>query len=261
MRAAGMLLAVAAGANLLASVSPAAAQPRERVYVGVSGAAQLTRHPFTDGFTFDVNRERGNTDTRYPVEGGPAVDAGVAFRLWQGLAAGVSVTSFTRDVDAEISSRLPHPFFFSRHRELEGITQASRTERAIHAQALYRLPLSKTLAVWLFGGPSFVRVEQDVVAPAPDPSLAAGVRYDEAFPYDAVTFRSANVVQVNGSATGFHAGADAAWMFNRHVGIGAIVRYTAVTVDVDLPPSGAGARRKSLDAGGALAGGGIRIAF
>ena len=258
MRRAGVFVTLAAAAVLL-SARPAAAQPRERVYVTINGAAQLTRHPFTDRFTFEVNREDGSTDIRYPVDGGPAVDAGVAFRLWRGLGAGVSVTNFMRDVDAEISARLPHPFFFNRHRELEGTARASRTERAVHVHALYRLPLTRALTLSVFGGPSVVRVEQDVVAPGSEPALAAGVRYDETFPYDAVTFRSANVLQVSGSATGFHGGADVAWMFNRHLGVGGIVRYTAVAVDLDLPPNGS--RRKSVDAGGALAGGGLRLAF
>jgi hypothetical protein len=251
-------MTLAAGALLLAPAG-VAAQPRERVYVTINGAAQLTRHPFTDRFTFDVNREEGSTDTRYPIDGGPAVDAGLAVRLWRGLAAGVSVTSFMRDVDAAISARLPHPFFLNRHRELEGTARASRTERGVHVQALYRLPLARALTLTVSGGPSFVRVEQDVVAPGADPALVAGVRYDEAFPYDTVAFRSANVLQVSGSASGFHAGADVAWMFNRHVGVGGVVRYTAVSVDLDLPPNGS--RRKSVDAGGSLAGGGLRLAF
>ena len=104
MRRAGVFMTLAAGALLLAPAG-VAAQPRERVYVTINGAAQLTRHPFTDRFTFDVNREEGSTDTRYPIDGGPAVDAGLAVRLWRGLAAGVSVTSFMRDVDAPISAR------------------------------------------------------------------------------------------------------------------------------------------------------------
>ena len=141
MRRADVFMTLAAGALLVASARPAAAQPRERVYVTVNGAAQLTRHPFTDRFTFDVNREQGSTDTRSPVEGGPAFAAGIAVRLWRGLGGGVSVTSFVRDVDAQITARLPHPFFFDRHRELEGTASASRTERAIHVQALYRRPV------------------------------------------------------------------------------------------------------------------------
>ena len=259
MRRAGVFVTLAAAALLFSSAPPAAAQPRERVHVSINGAAQLTRHPFSDRFTFNVNREEGSTDTRYPVEGGPAFDAGFAVRLWRGLGGGVSVTSFMRDVDAQISARLPHPFFFNRHRELEGTARASRSERAIHMQALYRLPLTRALTLTLSGGPSFVRVEQDVVAPGADPALVAGLRYDETFPYDTVSFRSANIQQVNGSASGFHAGADVAWMFNRHVGVGGVVRYTAVSVDLDLPPNGS--RRKSVDAGGALAGGGLRLAF
>ena len=253
------MLLVVTGAVFVAPAPPAAAQSRPRVFIGVSGASQLTRHPFTDRFTFDVNREGGSTDTRYPVEGGTAVDGSVSVRLWKGLGLGVGVTNFTRDVDAEITSRIPHPFFFERLRELAATASAARGERSIHVQAAYHLPLARALSLSLFGGPSFVSVEQDVVSPAADPGLVGGVRYDETFPYDAVTFRSANLVGASGSGSGFHAGVDLGWMFSRNVGVGGMVRYTAVTVGLDLPPNGA--RRKSIDAAGAVVGGGLRLAF
>lgn len=257
MRRATVLLAFAA--VLVGFVRPCAAQARERVSVAVSGASQLTRHPFNDRFTFDVNRESGSTDTRYPVEGGTAVDGSVSVRVWKGLGLGVGLTTLRRDVDTQITSRIPHPFFFAAARELDATAGAPRTERSVHVQALYRLPLARALTLAVFGGPSFVRVEQDVVTPGPGTALAAGVRYDEAFPYDSVTFRSANLQSARGSGPAFHAGVDVAWMFNRNLGVGALARYTAVTVDLDLPPDGA--RRKSVAAGGAVAGGGLRLAF
>ena len=227
--------------------------------VAISGASQLTRQPFDDRFAFDVNRESGSTDTRYPVEGGTAVDGSVSVRVWKALGLGVGFTAVTRDVDARITSRIPHPFFFTAARELDATAGAPRTERSVHVQALYRLALARAFTLALFGGPSFVRLEQDVVTPGPGTALAAGVRYDEAFPYDTVTFRSANLQPASGSGPGFHAGVDVAWMFSRHVGVGVLARYTAVTVDLDLPPDGA--RRKSVGAGGAAAGGGLRLAF
>lgn len=231
-----------------AAPSEAFAQPRNRVFIAVNAAAQPTKNPFTDRFDFDANREIGTTDVEYPVTGGLIVDGSIAVRLWGDLAAGVAVSHFTRDDTVATSSRVPHPFFFDMPRELAGDATVTRTERAVHVQAVYRFVVRAPVEVTLFAGPSFVTVEQDLVS---------AVEYDETFPFDTVTFRRAQAASFSGSAIGINAGVDLAWMFSRHVGVGGLARIARASVDVDVP----GGRTKTLDAGGFTAGGGLRIAF
>jgi hypothetical protein len=242
------LVSVLVTAAITSAAAPVMAQPQERVFISLNGALQTTKNPFTDRFTFDVNRETGSTETDYPIDGDLVIDGSVAVRLWRNFAAGVAVSQFQRDGVVTTVSRVPHPFFFETPREVTGDVGVKRSERAVHVQGVLRFKISRPIAVSLFGGPSFFDLEQDVVS---------AVQYDEAFPYDTATFRRAVTTQVSGSAVGFNVGADVAWMFTRNVGIGGLARFARATVDVDLP----GGRAKALEAGGFSGGGGLRIAF
>jgi hypothetical protein len=228
--------------------APVLAQPSERVFISFNGAAQVTKNPFTDRSEFDVGPEQGTTEADYPVEGGLLIDGSIAVRLWKDLAAGVAISHFTRDEVVATVSRIPHPFFFEMLREVTGDASATRTERAVHVQAIYRFRAGGPITVALFGGPSFMRVEQDFVT---------SVQYNEEYPFDTATFRQAVTESVSGSAVGFNAGADVAWMFTRHIGVGGLARFAKATIDVDLP----GGRTKSLEVSGFSAGGGLRLAF
>jgi hypothetical protein len=229
--------------------SDASAQPRERVSISLNGASQATDNPFSDRFEFPVDRETASTESHYPVKGGVLIDGSIALRVWRNIGAGVAVSHFVRDGTATTDSRLPHPLYFASLRTLAGdVRGVSRTERGIHVQALYRFAFAAPITVTLFGGPSIIRVEQDVVS---------AIQYNESFPYDQPTFGAAETRPVRGSAVGFNAGADVAWMFARHVGVGGVARFARATVDLDLP----GGRSKAVDAGGLSGGAGLRVVF
>jgi hypothetical protein len=243
-----MSTAIFMTAAVLLEAAPAAAQPQERVFVSFNGGTQVTKNPFTDRVEFDLNRETGTTESDYPVEGGLVIDGSIAVRLWKDLAAGVAISHFTRDEVVGTVSRVPHPFFFEMPREVTGDASVTRTERAVHVQAIYRFRAAGPITVALFGGPSFLRVEQDFVT---------SIQYNEEFPFDTATFRQAVTESGSGSAVGFNAGADVAWMFTRNVGIGGLARFAKATIDVDLP----GGRTRAVDVGGFTGGGGLRLAF
>jgi hypothetical protein len=98
------------------------------------------------------------------------------------------------------------------------------------------------------GGPSFVQLDQ---------TLVIDVNYTEEYPYDTATFSGVDSAGKSGSASGFNAGADVRFMFNRFVGVGALVRLTRATVRLDAADD----RTVSVDAGGAQAGVGVRLLF
>ena len=92
----------------------------ERVHVSVNGAFQATTNDFSDRFEFERDLETGSTAVDYPVQGGFIFDAGAGYRFWKNLAAGVSVSYFTRDDVASTTSSFPHPFFFNQPRDGHG---------------------------------------------------------------------------------------------------------------------------------------------
>ena len=243
----GLLVALAA---LACTASPADAQTwSERVLISVNGAFQSTTHEARDRFEFEKNLETGSTDVDYSVQGGFVFDGGVSVRLWKNLAAGVSVSYFTRDESAATSSSIPHPFFFQQPRTISGdATGVKRTETAVHVQAVYLVNPGGKLRMAFSGGPTFFNLEQDLVTE---------VTVTEAYPYDTVTFAAAEKRRENGSTVTFNVGADLMWMLTRQFGVGGLVRFSPASVDLDAP----GNRTISVDAGGVYAGGGIRILF
>jgi Outer membrane protein beta-barrel domain len=234
----------------LSVAAPAAAQSwPERVLVSVNGAFQATTNDVSDHFEFERNLETGSTDVDYPVQGGFIFDAGAGYRFWKNLAAGVSVSYFTRDGAASTTSSVPHPFFFNQPREVTGeATGVKRSETAVHVQVMYLINLGERLRLVVSGGPSFFSVEQDLVTE---------VTVTEAYPFDTATFASAQKTLAKGSAPTFNVGADVVWMLNRRFGVGGLVRFSRASVDLDAP----GNRTIPVDAGGVYAGGGIRILF
>jgi hypothetical protein len=235
---------------VLSTVAPAVAQTwSERVHVSFNGAFQAATHDFSDRFEFERYLETGSTEADYRVQSGFLFDAGVGYRLWKNFGAGLAVSHFTRGDAAQTTTSIPHPFFFTQPREVTGeATDMTRTETAVHVQAMYLWDPGGPLRVVLSGGPSFFTLKQDLVTE---------VVATDAFPFDTVTFSSVQRNEASGSAPGFNVGADVFWMLNRQVGVGGLVRFARTTADLDAP----GNRTVAVDGGGVYAGGGIRFLF
>ena len=244
-RIAGLVVAIVVG--VAGTVS--AQTWSEKVHISINGAFQTASNDFSDRFEFQKDLETGTTETEYPVSSGFLFDGGGGVRLWKNLGAGVAVSYFTHKDTASTTTRSPHPFFFNQFREVTGeAPNSSRTETAVHVQAMYFINPSGPLRVVLSAGPSFYNVEQDLVTE---------VVLRETFPFDTAEFSSARTQKVKGSAPAFNAGADVMWMLGRTFGVGGILRFSKATVDLDAPNN----RTISVDAGGFYAGGGVRILF
>ena len=249
MAARARVVAIAV-AGVLAATIPAAAQDSPgRVVVTVNGGGQSAGPGLSDRFEFEQNVETATVDVQYPAKPTILGDGSLGFRLWKNLGVGVAVSYATGDGTAEVDAQIPHPFQFDQPRavtgEQDGVT---RTETGVHVQLQYTIPMSPRVLLVLSGGPSRLTVEQEVVT---------DVLYDDEFPFDTATFRSATTRRSKASVTGFHAGGDLHWMLTRHLGLGAMVRVIRGSVELTTVND----RRISVRAGGVQAGGGIRIRF
>ena len=241
------VLVAAASAGVSGTVS--AQTWSERVHISVNGAFQTASNDFSDRFEFQKDLETGSTETDHPVSSGFLFDAGGGVRLWKNLGAGVALSYFTHKDTASTTTRSPHPFFFNQLRDVAGeAPDLSRTETAVHIQAMYFINPSGPLRLVLSGGPTFYNVETELVTE---------IVLREAFPFDTAEFSSARTQKASGSAPGFNAGADVMWMLGRNFGVGGILRFSKATVDLDASDN----RTISVDAGGFYAGGGVRILF
>lgn len=245
-----VFIAVVIGAALVCP-EPAAAQPTgwsERFLISASGAFQGTATDFSDSITFTEFVEEGRINTGYEVDTGPAFDGLVAVRLVGNFGVGVGVSYFTRRDAAQVDARVPHPFFFNRHRTVGGeVPSIRRSEVAAHLQAVYLQPITRTFDLLVSGGPSVVTVEQ---------TLVSRIEYAHAFPFDDATFQSAGTRRERERVAGFNVGADLTWRLWRRVGIGGGVRV--IRARADLLSTG---HDVQVDAGGVQGSLGIRAKF
>ncbi len=239
----------AAALILLGAVTRADAQSEPRFVVGVSGGVQGGAPTVSDHFEFERNVETATVDVRYPTKVQALIDAGIGVRLWKRLGVGVAVANATRSGSAQVDAQIPHPLAFSQLRAIEGRQSGiDTTETDVHVQVLYAVQASPRITLTLSAGPSIVRLEQELVD---------GVTYDETYPFDVATFRSAQSRRAKASAAGFNAGADLRWMFSRSIGLGGLVRFSRATVDLTTSDN----RTLAVRAGGVQGGVGIRVVF
>ena len=238
---------------LAATVRPARAQSDvPRGFVSVNGGLQTASSDFSDSVDFGhplFGPEDGSFDASYPAGDDTGFDVGGGVRVWRNLALGANVSVFSRESDAGITGQLPHPFRFDRLRAINGTAAGlARTETAVHVQALWVIPVGRSVAITLFGGPTWFNVTQDLVT---------GITFDQAYPYDEATFTGASAREQSASAIGVHAGADVAYYFSERFGVGGTVRFSRGSVEFDSP----GGDTVENDVGGAQTTAGLRLRF
>lgn len=228
---------------------PAPALPN-RIFVDVNGGFQSTTERFSDERSDPFFGETATWTADYETGGAPLFDVGGGVRVWRQLVASVAYSRFKETSIAGIEGAAPHPFFFDRARAFAGdAVDLTQQEDVVHAGAMWAVPVTRSLDLRVFGGPSFYFARRDLVAE---------VEYDEAYPYDTATFGRARVERVTANALGFNVGADVTWMFTRSGGVGAMARFSRAETDLQSPAS---QRDLAFRFGGLQFGAGLRFRF
>lgn len=235
--------------SLAAADARAQAAWRDSGWLSVNVGFQGPPAAFTADTTFTSNVETGTISTDYRFNSAMLFDVGGGVRIWRNLGLGVSVSSFTKEDDLDVSARVPHPFLFNQPRTVTGqLSGVERREIGVHIQAMWMIPAGNHLQIGVLGGPSFIMVRQGVVT---------AVNITETYPFDSATFRSADSAEQSRHAVGFHAGVDASYLFNQRIGVGGIARFARARATFDLVDGGT----VKADLGGAQVAGGLRVRF
>jgi hypothetical protein len=229
------------------AVCAQSAPPDEKVWISVNGGTQTGTKGFSDSIESPLYLETKNVETAYPRGGGVMILAGGGVRIWKQLSVGLGATRIARTADAQVSARLPHPFFDNQPRTVEGKVRSTREEVGAHVKIAWTVAPSPHLRVILSGGPSIISVRQ---------TLVTDVNFSESYPYDTAAFTSATASSASKSATGAHAAADVFWLFSRHLGAGGVIQFSRASVKL-----ASGSHTITIDAGGAQAGAGLRLVF
>jgi hypothetical protein len=238
---------------VMACARPSDAQTTwsDRARVSINFGAQPSATTFSATTNVPVYQQTATATltTSYGVPAGQFFDGGVILRVSGGFGVGIAASSFTKSQTASISGSIPHPLLFNRPRPISGTSSPlERSEITGYIDAAYVFSGSR-VDVAVSGGPAFFTVTQDLVA---------NVTYAEAPPYDTVAFTGVVTTQATATSLGFNASVDVGIKLSKSVGVGGIVRYSRASVTFPLANTAAGVH---ADAGGAQAGGGLRVYF
>ena len=230
----------------------AAAQADEWTGIGflnVNGGYQIGNRDFEVQLLTDLYDEAAEYTSEHTSTGNGIVDITAGFRLWRGLALALNFTSFNTTGSAQVTGAVPHPLFFNRPRSVMfELTDLSRRELGYHVQAYYLIPLTERFSVALFGGPSLIRLQQDVVSEVGIAEMGP--------PFSDVDVTAISTAIEKGTGFGGSVGADLSYRFTPVVGAGFFLKYVGGSVDLVETEDGG-----SVGVGGMQLGGGLRIFF
>jgi hypothetical protein len=236
-------------ATWVSSAEAQQARSAREVQVEVDGTFVTTARSFSDTAAPLIHAEPGQLTAAYDVPRAAAFTIGGHVRVWRQLSAGVSYGQSSRSTSAQITGSLPHPFFFSRNRQIAGdVSNATRKDAtvAVHLRAAF--PVARQTMLSVFGGPAWIAVTQSIVEQ---------VNFSESYPYDTASFTSASVRNAKHSKAAFQVGTDVTHFFSRRFGVGGGFRYSAATVNLPSLDSDV----LKIKAGGLDVTTGIRLRF
>jgi hypothetical protein len=236
--------------SLLFVPSPAGAQGvwNGRFRIGANGGGQISGGVVSQTFTVQKNLEPAPITFDFDASRTSWFDGGIVAHVRGRWAVGAAVSFSAHEADGRVGASIPHPFFFNQPRPIGGTMAATRTELAVHLDALYLLAARSRLELAVSGGASIFNATQTTIT---------DVAYTDTYPFDTATFTSASTTRSTTMAGGFNVGADVTWKRWRRVGLGALLRFAHASATFAANAS----NMATGDVGGLQAGGGVRFAF
>jgi hypothetical protein len=202
----------------------------DRVFLNIGFGVESGSNDATDTKTYTLYDETATVSSSTSWTSGSFFGGGVDFRVFKNLTVGVAYHQETNTTESALTGSIPHPIFFNRPRNFSTAEGGLyRRENATHLMFGWIVPVSTKLDVLVSGGPSFFRLEEDVVSEIE--IVERGGAYTEVLVVPTVTSQKR-------STTGFNVGADATYIFWQNdsvrLGAGAFFRYTEAKTDVRL---------------------------
>ncbi len=250
-----LLRAALTAAVLLGVSQQAAAQARaweDRVFAGVSFGLEAGTEEVSQSRSFPVYGEQATLLNNSSFDRNNILDLTLGARVWRNLGVALAYHTGTASGSGDVSGSVPHPLFFDRPRNFsERLSGFERKEHATHLQIGWMVPISDNVDVFVYGGPSFFRISQDIVS-----DISVG---EQGFPYANVVV-SPTLAVAKRNATGYNVGVDASYMFYNtdavRLGVGGFLRVTGASATLR-----AGDSVIDTDLGGVQFGLGARIRF
>lgn len=225
----------------LAMVSaPAAAQTTKNAFLDVNVGLQAASETFiVESFPI-VYEETAIVSASHKVGSAPIFDISGGYRVWRDLSIGLGFSYASDSADAVMTAAVPHELFTDRRVTVTKTAEALKhSERALHLQFLWTVPVTDKMDASFIVGPSAIWVSQELIG-----SISVPVHTQDANPV---------VEKQTDGAAGVNVGVDLSYLLAPWYGVGGFVRY--VGGKVGLPAVA------DLKLGGFQAGGGLRLRF
>jgi hypothetical protein len=224
----------------------------DRGYVNIGWGVESGSSAMTDSRTGTVYEETATVTSSGTFSSGSLFDVGVGVRVFRNFTVGASYHQEQNDTEGRLTGSIPSPVIFNRPRNLDqGVPGLERKEKAVHLQFGWAVPINEKFDVLVYAGPSFFRMEQDVVS---DVSFGEG--------NNNTVIATPSIATRKKSKTGYNVGADATYIVWQNdsvrVGAGGFVRFTQASMDIEMLNGGT---PQSTDAGGVQFGFGARLRF
>ena len=211
--------------------------PTERIILWLGGGARPASRTFGSSRVFPAFFELANFQVDYDVGQGRIIDGGMAFRVWRNLGVGLDLSRYRSVNCAQITTDLPHPFFFDLPRTTMGeVGGLERLELGAHIRALWMMQFVEWLVVSVSGGPSLINAQQDLVS---------SVEHTEVgFPFGEIDFAGHTILGQSQTTVGANLGVDIdAYVLGKlpfvnrfevakQIGVGVLIRYMRGSVDL-----------------------------
>jgi hypothetical protein len=227
---------------LLAWASPVAAQTTAapNLFISVNGGVHASSTDLSVDATQPLYDETATVHAEQTTGGGPMIDFSVGYRVWEDVSVALGFSSFSDTTQAQVTASVPSPRIFDRPvtRQLT-VGDLKHSQRSVHLSIMWTAPLAEKIDGSIFAGPSFIRIEQELVN-----AIEVPVGTQDANPV---------TVEESQNTVGFHLGGDVTYVVTPRVGVGGLVRF--VIGGADLPSA------SDLSVNGFEIGGGVRVRF
>jgi hypothetical protein len=249
---AGLLLAGASktaaqqtGASTTAAQSPF----KGKLFFNINAGLQTPSRTLDDSGSLSIFNQNASWTTSESIPSGSLFDASIGYKVWRDLGVAIGYSYFSKTGAIVGTASVPDPISFSRPQRQLPINEvaAARIDRNVYLVVMWFFPIKQKIDVALAIGPSFTRVQQDLVVDS------QAFRQDVVRAASTLTNIPADVQRQSGTAKGFNVGVDGQYMFTKMIGAGAFARYNGGSVDLPDAPA--------LEVGGFQAGIGARLRF
>lgn len=223
----------------------------DRGYINIGWGVESGSSSMSSTKSGSVYEEPATITTTSDFTSGSLFDVAAGVRVFKNLTVGVGFHQEQNDTDGVVTGQIPSPVFFNRPRALSGTESLDRKEMATHVNIGWVFPINDKLDVMAYAGPSFFRLNQDVIS---------DVQPNESGATSTTIPATISTGERKKSVTGYNVGVDATYIVwsndSVRIGAGGFLRFTQASTEVEMIGS-----TEPTDVGGMQFGFGARIRF